>query len=709
MNASRKRDRRNLLNTDRDQLMEEVRQALKRSAEQNANQGERGKREPGQDEKAQRGQKDDRRKKDYRFPELVKEGGSARRERKPAKEARRAPMPERIQPDAERRQERTQAAAERKPEANKRPRAAAPQKNAPVRADRAKQPANGLPARLDAPARRGGKGGREKGLKILFFGGVGEIGKNMTALEYGNDILIIDAGITFPSEDMPGIDLVLPDISYLVQNKEKIRGVVVTHGHEDHVGGLPYLLKEINTQVYATKLTLAIAENKMREHRVSTDCLKTVTPGSVVKLGCFSVEFINVNHSIAGSVALAVTTPVGVVYHSGDYKIDHTPVSGETMDLTRIAEIGKQGVLLMMAESTNVERQGFTMSEKVVGETLDHLFADNLDRRLIIATFASNVHRIQQIIDLAVKYRRKVVFSGRSMINVADAASKIGELRLPKGVVVDVDKIRNMPDKELVILSTGSQGEPMSALTRMAAGEFREVKIGGNDTVILSASPIPGNEKMVYRVINNLYRLGAKVVYESLEKIHVSGHACQEELKMLHTLVKPKFFIPVHGEYRHLCRHVDLAASMGMRRTNTLIADIGNSVLVTPNSMKFGESFPAGSRLVDGLDIDDGESVVLRDRRHLSEDGLFVVVVGISAETGEVVSGPDIINKGVVTSDEQLLADARACVLAAIYQMDAKSIGDKGQVYAAIRRSLKNFLFRKTKKNPMILPVVMEV
>lgn len=553
------------------------------------------------------------------------------------------------------------------------------------------------------------KGSKEKGLKVLFLGGVGEIGKNMTALEYGDDILIIDAGITFPSEDMPGIDLVLPDISYLVQRRDKVRGVVVTHGHEDHVGGLPYLLKEINTQVYATKLTLAIAENKLREHRVNTDCLKTVAPGSVVKLGCFSVEFINVNHSIAGSVALAITTPVGVVYHSGDYKIDHTPVSGETMDLPRLAELGKQGVLLMMAESTNVERQGFTMSEKVVGETLDHLFADNLDRRLIIATFASNVHRIQQIIDLAVKYKRKVVFSGRSMINVADAASRIGELRLPRGVVVDADKIKSTPDKELVILSTGSQGEPMSALTRMAAGEFREVKIGGNDTVILSASPIPGNEKMVYRVINNLYRLGAKVVYESLEKIHVSGHACQEELKTLHSLVKPKFFIPVHGEYRHLCRHVDMAASMGMRRSNTLIADIGNTVLLTPNSMKFGESFPAVSRLVDGLDIDDGESVVLRDRRHLSEDGLFVVVVGISAETGEVVSGPDIINKGVLTSDEHLADEARGVVMSALSQMDAKSVGDKGQAYAAIRKSLRNFLFKKTKKNPMILPVVMEV
>lgn len=551
--------------------------------------------------------------------------------------------------------------------------------------------------------------GKSAHLKVMFFGGVGEIGKNMTALECGGDIVIIDAGVTFPGDDMPGIDLVLPDIRYLVENKHKVRGTVITHGHEDHVGGLPYLLKEIETPVYATKLTLALAENKLREHHLATDCLKTVAAGEVIQLGCFSVEFIGVNHSIAGSLALAITTPAGVVFHSGDYKIDHTPVAGQPMDLARISEIGKKGVLLMMAESTNVERPGFAMSEKVVGETLNHLFNENEGRRLIIATFASNVHRMQQIIDLAVKYRRKVAFSGRSMISVAEAAARIGELRLPKDVVVDIDKIKNIPDGQLLILSTGSQGEPMSALTRMASGEFKEVKVGNNDTVILSASPIPGNEKMVYGVINNLYRLGAKVVYESLEKIHVSGHACQEELKTLHALVKPKFFIPVHGEYRHLCRHVDLAVGMGLRPDNAMIVDIGNTVVFTPSTMKRGESFPAGARLVDGLDIDDGESGVLRDRRHLSEDGMLVVVVGVSKVTGEIVSGPDIINKGVMTDGGGLTEEAKTVVAGAIAQADVKAGTDKAQLYSTVRRALRNYVFRKTKKNPMVIPVIMEV
>ena len=426
----------------------------------------------------------------------------------------------------------------------------------------------------------------DKQLKVRFLGGVGEIGKNMTALEYGKDIIIIDAGTSFPSDDMPGIDLVIPDISYLIENRNKIRGVVITHGHEDHIGGLPYLLKELNIPVFGTKLTLTLAENKLKEHNLNNVSLNCIKPGSIVKLGCFTVEFINVNHSIAGAVALAVTTPVGVVFHTGDYKIDFTPINGEHTDLGRIAEIGGNGVLLLLAESTNIERPGYTMSERVVGETFDHIFSDNIGRRLIIATFASNVHRLQQILDMAVKYRRKVVFSGRSMINVADAASKIGELKIPQNLVIDIDKIKNMKDSELVIISTGSQGEPMSALTRMASGEFNKIKIGNNDTVVISASPIPGNEKMVYGVINNLYRLGAEVVYESLEPIHVSGHACRDELKIIHTLTNPKFFIPVHGEYRHLKKHAKLAESLGMKPGNILIADIGDTAVVTPKSIK---------------------------------------------------------------------------------------------------------------------------
>ena len=504
---------------------------------------------------------------------------------------------------------------------------------------------------------------------------------------------------------MPGIDLVIPDITYLEQNKNKIRGLVLTHGHEDHIGGVPYLLKEINTPIFGTKLTLTLLENKLKEHKLNDVSLNCVKPGSVIKLGCFSVEFINVNHSIAGACALSITTPVGVVFHSGDYKIDFTPINGDYMDLTRIAEIGKKGVLLLMAESTNVERPGYTMSEKVVGETLDHVFGDNADRRLIVATFASNVHRLQQILDLAVKYRRKVVFSGRSMINVAEAASKIGELKIPENIIVDVEKIKNFRDSEILIISTGSQGEPMSALTRMATGEFNKVTIGANDTIVISASPIPGNEKMIYGVINNLYRKGAEVIYESLEPIHVSGHACQGEIKILHSLVKPKFFIPVHGEYRHLKKHARLAVDMGLKKSNVLIADVGNTVELTAKEMKFGENFPAGTRLVDGLGIDGSESVVLRDRIHLSEDGLLVVVVG--SEEGRAVCS-DVISKGIII-DDKLMAEIRQNVNNTLKHLDVKADGDRAALKNAIRRGIKNHLIRRTKKNPMILPIIMDV
>lgn len=546
-----------------------------------------------------------------------------------------------------------------------------------------------------------------KNLKVRFFGGVGEIGKNMTALEFGKDILVIDAGLSFPSDDMPGIDLVIPDISYLVENKSRVRGVVLTHGHEDHIGSLPYFLKEINVPVFGTKLTLTLAENKLKEHKLADVSLNCVKAGTTIKLGCFSIEFINVNHSIAGAVALSITTPVGVVFHSGDFKIDFTPINGEYMNLERIGAIGKKGVLLMLAESTNVERNGYTMSEKVVGETLDHVFADNVDRRLIIATFASNVHRLQQILDLAVKYKRKVVFSGRSMLNVCESASKIGELNIPEKLIVDVDKLKSFRDGEILIVSTGSQGEPMSALTRMASGEFNKVTIGANDTVVISASPIPGNEKMIYGVINNLYRKGAEVIYESLEPIHVSGHACREELKILHSLVKPKFFIPVHGEYRHLKKHARLAEEMGMKKGNILIADIGSTVCVTSRTMKNDNAFSAGTRLVDGLGIDDAESVVLRDRIHLSEDGLLVVVVCLDERSGYIVS-TDIIGKGFV-ADEKLVAEIKTALDNSLYSIDNKKGGNRGEIKNVIRRSIKNLIFKKTKKNPMILPVIMEV
>lgn len=566
----------------------------------------------------------------------------------------------------------------------------------------------------ERPRREKGNGRRGKvknPVKILFLGGVGEIGKNMTAIECGNDIIIIDAGLTFPDEELPGIDLVIPDISYLVQNKQKVRGLLVTHGHEDHVGGIAYLLKEINCPVYATKLTLALADNKLREQRINRAQLICIKPGDKIKLGCFGIEFINVNHSIAGAVALAIDTPQGKIYHSGDFKIDLTPVAGEQIDLSRIAELGREGIKLLLCESTNVERPGYTMSETVVGTTLDHLFSEHANRRIIVATFASNVHRLQQIVDLAAKYRRKVALSGRSMLNVVDAATKIGELTIPEGVLIDVEKIKNYFDREIVIVSTGSQGEPMSALTRMASGEFNKVTIGANDTIIISASPIPGNEKMICKVINNLYRKGANVVYESLEKIHVSGHACQEELKILHSLLKPQFFIPVHGEYRHLKRHARLAMELGMSENNILIADIGNCVELTRDSMQFGESVSSGARLVDGGSLEDKEnSLVMKDRKHLSEDGIFVITACVSERTGDLLSDPDVVIRGfVMPENADYYAEVRRIVINCASQVDIPADVENTEYAAAIKKAVKNFIYKKTKQNPVIMANIVRV
>lgn len=563
----------------------------------------------------------------------------------------------------------------------------------------------------DGEERRGRAQKRKRPVKILFLGGVGEIGKNMTALEYGNDIIIIDAGITFPNnEDMPGIDLVVPDISYLVQNKDKIKGILLTHGHEDHIGGIAYLLKDLNpgTPVYGTKLTLMLADNKIQEHHIQNVTERVVKPGERVKLGVFEVEFINVNHSIAGAVALAIRTPCGLIYHSGDFKIDLTPVAGEPIDLPRIAELGREGVLLYMGESTNIERLGYTMSETVVGTTLDHLFSENMNRRLIIATFASNVHRLQQIIDLAVKYRRKVALSGRSMFKVVDAAVKIGELKIPEGVLIEIERSKNLFDGELVIVSTGTQGEPMSALTRMAAGDFNKVTIGPNDTIIISANPIPGNEKMIYRVINNLYKKGANVVYESLEKIHVSGHACQEEHKILHNLLNPKFFIPVHGEYRHLKRHALLAEELGMPARNILITEIGNCVELTEDSIRLGENFPAGTRLIDGEGFEDyGTSEVMKDRLRMSSEGMFAISIAVTGNY--VINDPVIESRGYVSAgnrDEE--KEVRAIVRKAVEQYDYEN-GNKEELAAFVKKTLKNYLFKKTKQSPLIVVSVLEV
>ncbi len=560
------------------------------------------------------------------------------------------------------------------------------------------------------PAKKPVKRVKHKGnaVRIIFLGGVGEIGKNMTAIECGDDIIIIDAGAIFPTDETPGFDLIVPDITYLLERKKKVRGVVLTHGHEDHIGGVPYLLKELKVPVAGTKLTLALVDNKLREHRINDAKLITIKPDQPFQLGCFKVRPVNVNHSIAGSLALAIETPQGVIFHSGDYKIDLTPVAGDPIDLKTISELGASGVLLYMGESTNIERAGFTMSETVVGATLDRLFAENSDRRLIVATFASNVHRLQQIIDLAVKHGRKVALSGRSMLNVLEAAEKIGEIRVPDGALVDVSKIKNMRDSEIVVISTGSQGEPMSALSRMANGDNPAVTVGKNDTVIISASPIPGNEKLVYRVINNLYRKGADVVYESLENIHVSGHACREEHKIMHTLLKPKYFIPVHGEYRHLKKHMQLAEQLGMPENRMLIPDIGNCIELTVNGLRRVENVQSGSRLIDGEGIEDEKaSTVIEDRLQLSEEGLFIVSIAVSG--GEVVGEPAINSRGFVFDfHRDYNKEIREVILRAIDSYDLHN-GTIDEFKRVIKRNLRNYLMRKTKQSPMVVPVVVEI
>ncbi|MDD4275856.1 MAG: ribonuclease J [Clostridia bacterium] len=546
-------------------------------------------------------------------------------------------------------------------------------------------------------------------LKIMFLGGVGEIGKNMTVFQYENDIIVVDAGLTFPSEDMPGIDLVVPDITYLVSNKEKVKGIVLTHGHEDHIGGLPYMLGDINAPIYGSRLTLALVENKMREHQKIQYKSNTIKEGSVIKLGVFNIEFIRVNHSIAGAMALAITTPVGIIVFTGDYKVDYTPMNVEIIDLARFAELGKRGVLLLMADSTNAERAGHSMSERVVGQALDEIFAENATRRLFVATFSSNIHRLQQIFDLAVKYKRKVAFSGRSMLNVTDTAIKIGELRIDKEIIIDVEKADKYADKELVVITTGSQGEPMSALTRMASGEFNKIKIGDNDTIILSSSSIPGNEKMINRVINNLVRLGANVIYNEIADVHASGHAYIDEIKLIHALVKPRYFIPVHGEYKHLKAHADIAITMGMQARDIIMPDLGLCVELNKNVLKIAGTVPAGKRLVDGLGLGDLDSMVLKDRKQLAEDGLCIVVLGLSDESSEIVSGPDIITRGLIYSAEasNMVTEAKESITDALKELDLKQI-DRLELKSIIRKALTVYFFKKTKRRPMILPIILE-
>lgn len=603
---------------------------------------------------------------------------------------------------------------EKPPRADK----SARQKSSADNIKRGKNSRKNLPApqakAVEKPARNNQPKGERKqkspknAVKIVFLGGVGEIGKNMTALECGDDIIIIDAGIIFPTEETPGIDLVAPDITYLVENRKKLRALFLTHGHEDHIGGVPYLLKEVDVPVVGTKLTLALVDNKLREHRLNNVKERVIAPGDTFQAGCFKVRFINVNHSIAGAVALCIQTPQGVIFHSGDFKIDLTPVAGEPIDLKSIADIGSRGVLLYMGESTNIERPGFTMSEAVVAETLDRLFEENAKRRIIIATFASNVHRLQQIIDLAAKYKRKVALNGRSMLNVVEAAEKIGEMSVAEGVLVDITKTKNLRDDEIVIVCTGSQGEPMSALTRMSNGENPLISVGENDTIIISASPIPGNERGIYGVINKLYHLGADVVYESLEKIHVSGHACQEEHKIMHTLLKPKFFVPVHGEYRHLKKHSQLAQSLGMNERNIFIADIGNCLEVTGKYVKRLADVPSGSRLIDGEGIEDEKaSVVMQDRRQLAAEGLFIVSVAVSG--GEVIGEPAINSRGFVFDfHHDYNREMREVINRAIQGYDL-SVGSIDELKRTIKRALRNYLQKKTKQSPMVVPVVVEL
>lgn len=546
-------------------------------------------------------------------------------------------------------------------------------------------------------------------LKVMFLGGVGEIGKNMTVLEYGNDIIVIDSGLAFPSDDMPGIDLVVPDISYLIENKNKVRGIYLTHGHEDHIGALPYVLGELPVPVYGSRITLGLVESKLKEFKNVKYKGISIKSGSIVKAGNFKIEFIAVNHSIPGAMALAITTPVGVVVHTGDFKIDLTPINGEVINLTRFAELGKKGVTLLLCESTNVERPGISMSEKTVGKTLDNLFEDLVNKRIFVATFASNIHRLQQIMDLAVKYKRKIAFSGRSMINVSETALKLNELKFSRDNIIDIDKIDKFSDKELIIITTGSQGEEMSALTRMANDDFNKVHLGENDVVIVSASPIPGNEKAINTVINKLYRKGVEVIYNELADVHVSGHAYQEELKIMHALVKPKFFIPVHGEYRHLKLHQTLAMSLGMNERDIIIPDIGTRVEVNPEYIKIAGSVPAGERLVDGTGLGDATSVVLRDRKLLSEDGLCVVVLTISQYSGEILSKPEIISRGFIYQDEasELITEARDVVVSAMQGVDMKSL-DPNIIKQMVKKTLSTYFFKKTKRRPMILAILQQ-
>ncbi|MGI6499046.1 MAG: ribonuclease J [Oscillospiraceae bacterium] len=548
-------------------------------------------------------------------------------------------------------------------------------------------------------------------MKIIALGGLNEIGKNLTVYEHGNDIIVVDCGMGFPDDDMYGIDVVIPDVSYLVKNKSRVRGIFLTHGHEDHIGALPYVLKDLNVPVYATRMTVGLVQIKLDEHDLTKRTkIISVEPGETIKAGCFSVEFIRINHSIAGAVAFAIKCPTGVVIQTGDFKIDPTPIKGDMIDLVRFGQLGQEGVLALLADSTNVGKEGYSASEQTVGDAFDALFK-GCDQRIIVTTFASNVDRVQQVINVAARYGRKVGITGRSMENVMRVSTQLGYMDVPPNTLVEMSQLKNLPRDKVVIITTGSQGETMSALYRMAFSNHRQVEIVPGDRIIISASAIPGNEKTIGHVINELFRKDAEVIYERLSDIHVSGHACQEELKIIHALTKPKFFIPVHGEQWHLKTHARLARNMGMNPKNIIISDIGKIIEITKDRIRTTGTVPSGRVLVDGYGVGDVGSVVLRDRRHLAQDGMVVVVVNLSGEDGSVISGPDIITRGFVyvKESEDLMEELRTVVSGTLKNCQATGLSDWAAIKSALKSDLSGYLYRKTRRNPMILPVIMEI
>lgn len=552
---------------------------------------------------------------------------------------------------------------------------------------------------------------KKSNLKIIPLGGLLEIGKNITVIEYEDDIVIVDCGLGFPEDDMLGVDLVIPDITYLEKNKDKIRGLVITHGHEDHIGGIPYLLKQINVPIYATKLTVGLISNKLEEHNLLRSTkMKEVRPGQTITLGSMKVEFIKITHSIPDACALAIHTPVGTIVHTGDFKIDYTPIDGGVIDLGRLAAIGNKGVLALMSDSTNAERKGYTMSESTVGEVLDKLFV-NCTKRIVVATFSSNVHRVQQIVNSAVKYNRKVAICGRSMCNMIETARKLGYIDVPDNVFIDIDSIKSYPDDRLVIITTGSQGEPMSALTRMASGEHKKVQITPNDLIIISANPIPGNEKYISKVIDDLMAIGAEVIYNALQDIHVSGHACQEEQKLMLTLVKPKYFIPVHGEYRQLIAHAETAKTLGISSENIFLTENGKVLELNENEAKFTGHVTSGKVLVDGLGVGDVGNIVLKDRQKLSQDGLITVVITLDSRSGRIIAGPDVISRGFVyvRESENLMEDIKKLLREELSKCEEKHITDWATLKLVIKEELGNYIYKKTKRQPMLIPIIMEV